>query len=58
MKVSGIKKLEQIKATGAKYIAAPCANCKRQLMQLMEYHEMDVEVGGVHDLVNRAIVIE
>ncbi|MEW5946603.1 MAG: (Fe-S)-binding protein [bacterium] len=57
MNVSGRKKLEQIKATGAAYVASPCANCKRQLTQLMEYHGMNVEVGGVHDMVNRAIII-
>ncbi len=55
MNVSGKKKLEQVKATGAKFVAAPCANCKRQLTQLMEHYEMDVEVGGVHDMIYRAI---
>jgi Fe-S oxidoreductase len=58
MNVSGKKKLEQIKATGAKFVAAPCANCKRQITQLMEYYEMEVEVGGVHDMVYRAIVLD
>jgi Fe-S oxidoreductase len=57
MEVSGLKKLEQIKATGAKYVAAPCSNCKRQLGQLMEHHKMDVAVGGVHDMLSRSILI-
>ncbi len=57
MNISGKKKLEQIKETGAKYVAAACSNCKRQLTQLMEYHKMDVEVGGVHDMLSRAILI-
>lgn len=57
MKVSGKKKLEQIKATGAKYVAAACANCKRQLMQLMETHKESIEVGGVHDMLSRSILI-
>jgi Fe-S oxidoreductase len=57
MNVSGTKKVEQIKATGAKYVAAACSNCKRQLMQLTEYHKMDCEVGGVHDMLSRAILI-
>ncbi|MHC5036925.1 MAG: (Fe-S)-binding protein [Planctomycetota bacterium] len=57
MKVSGRMKLEQIRATGAKYVAAACSNCKRQLSQLMDYHKMDVEVGGVHDMLSRAILI-
>jgi Fe-S oxidoreductase len=46
MKVAGKKKLQQILATGARYVAAPCANCKRQITQLMEYYEIGVQVGG------------
>jgi len=55
MKVSGKMKLKQIDDTGAKFCAAPCSNCKRQLAQLMEYHKRDVTIGGVHDVVYRAI---
>jgi Fe-S oxidoreductase len=58
MNISGKKKVEQIKETGAKYVAAACSNCKRQLTQLMEYHKMDVAVGGVHDMLSRAILID
>ena len=57
MTVSGIKKRDQIQKTGAKYIAAACSNCKRQLTQLMEHYKMDVAVGGVHDMLSRAILI-
>jgi Fe-S oxidoreductase len=57
MKVSGKKKMEQIRDTGAKYVAAACANCKRQMTQLMEYYDMDVAVGGVHDMLSRAILV-
>jgi Fe-S oxidoreductase len=57
MNVSGRKKLEQIDATGAKFCAAPCSNCKRQLAQLMEHHKRDVTIGGVHDMVFNAIVM-
>ena len=57
MNVSGKKKLEQIRATGAKYVAAACSNCKRHLGQLMEYHKTGVAVGGVHDMLSRAILI-
>jgi Fe-S oxidoreductase len=56
MTVSGKKKLEQIRETGAKYVATACSNCKRQLTQLMEYHHEDIEVGGVHDMLSRAIL--
>jgi len=58
MTVSGKKKVEQIKETGATFVAAPCANCKRQITQLMEHHEMDVTVGGVHDMVFTSIAME
>ena len=57
MNVSGVKKMEQIRETGARYVAAACSNCKRQLMQLMEYHEEEIAVGGVHDMLSRAILI-
>jgi Fe-S oxidoreductase len=57
MEVSGKKKLEQIRQTGAKYVATACSNCKRQLTQLMEYHQEDIAVGGVHDMLSRAILV-
>jgi Fe-S oxidoreductase len=58
MEVGGKNKVEQVKATGAKYLAAPCANCKRQLMQLMEHHETGVQVGGVFDLFDKAVILD
>jgi Fe-S oxidoreductase len=57
MDVSGKKKLEQVRDTGAKYVATACSNCKRQLTQLMEHHGDEVEVGGVHDMLSRAILV-
>ncbi len=57
MEISGKKKLEQIRETGAAYVATACSNCKRQITQLMEHYGDRVEVGGVHDMLNRAIVI-
>ena len=58
MTVSGIKKHEQIKSTGADLVATACANCKRQLAQLMEHHKESVTVGGVHDMLSRAILVD
>jgi Fe-S oxidoreductase len=58
MNVAGRKKLEQIRDTGAKYVAAACSNCKRQLGQLMEHYKTQVEVGGVHDMLSRSILID
>jgi Fe-S oxidoreductase len=58
MEIGGLKKVEQLKATGAKFIAAPCANCKKQLRELVDYHKLDMEVVGIHDLIAKAIVWE
>ncbi|HEX3001641.1 MAG TPA: (Fe-S)-binding protein [Methanoregula sp.] len=57
MTVTGKKKIEQVRATDAQFLAAACSNCKRQLTQLTEYYKEDIMVGGVHDLVSRAIVM-
>jgi Fe-S oxidoreductase len=57
MKVSGKKKLEQIRETGARRVATACSNCKRQLTQLMETHREPVEVTGVHDMLSRTILV-
>jgi Fe-S oxidoreductase len=54
----GLKKAEQIRRTGARYVIAPCANCKKQLAEVIEDHGLEnVEVIGLHDLVLRAIEI-
>jgi Fe-S oxidoreductase len=56
--VGGRAKLEQIKATGAKYCIAPCANCKKQLRELMQEHKVDCQIVGLHDLLYKAIVFD
>jgi Fe-S oxidoreductase len=55
MRVSGKTKAEQIRATGAQIVATPCANCKKQLRELVDFYQLPVQVVGVHDLVLRAI---
>ncbi|NQT35482.1 (Fe-S)-binding protein [bacterium] len=57
MKVSSVKKMEQISDTGAEYLATACSNCKRQFMQLIETHNAAFAIGGVHDMLSRAILI-
>lgn len=57
MNVSGRKKYEQIIASGAKYVVAPCFNCLRQIEQLMDYHNADVCVGTVFELFDKAVVL-
>jgi len=57
--VAGVKKAEQISATGARYVVAPCANCKKQLREVCEDNGLsDVEVVGLHDLIYRAIELD
>ncbi len=51
--VGGKAKAEQIRATGAKYCVAPCANCKKQLKELMEDQGIDCQIVGLHDLFTR-----
>ncbi len=56
--VGGKAKADQIRATGAKYLIAPCANCKKQLRELVEDQKIDCEVVGLHDLIYKAIDFE
>ena len=57
MNIGGKVKAEQIRATGAEIVIAPCANCKKQLKELVEHYELPCEVMGLHDLILRAIEI-
>jgi len=56
--ITGKKKAEQLAATGARYVIAPCANCKKQLREVIEDHHVEMEVVGLHDLLYKAIVID
>lgn len=52
----GKRKADQIRATGAKYLVSPCANCKKQLKEVCEDNGLDdVEVVGLHDLLLKVI---
>jgi Fe-S oxidoreductase len=53
--IHGKRKAEQLRATGARYVIAPCANCKKQLKEVIEDHKLDMELIGLHDLILRAI---
>jgi len=56
--VGGLAKAEQIRATGAKFCVAPCANCKKQLRELMEDNHIDCQIVGLHDLLYKAIIFD
>lgn len=57
MRVGGRVKADQIRRTGAEIVVAPCANCKKQLKELVEFYELPCQVMGLHDLILRAIEI-
>jgi Fe-S oxidoreductase len=52
----GRKKAAQIRDTGAQLVVAPCANCKKQLAEVIEDNELEnAQVIGLHDLLLRVI---
>lgn len=53
----GQLRAEACQATGANYLATICAICKAQLREVVKHHQVSAEVGGVHDLVAKAIVV-
>ncbi len=55
MEVAGRRKAQQIAATGADILVAPCANCKKQLGELIDYYKLDVKLTGLHDLMLKAL---
>jgi len=57
MEIGGKVKADQIRRTGASIVIAPCANCKKQLKELVEYYELPCRVMGLHDLILQAIEI-
>ncbi len=54
---SGEVKAEQIRATGARVVAAPCHNCADQLLDLNKKYKLGVEIKAVVELVYEALVL-
>jgi Fe-S oxidoreductase len=48
---SGARKVEQIRATGAKIVASPCENCRLQMEGLNETQDLGVRIAAIMDLV-------
>lgn len=48
-------KAEQLRATGAEIVVAPCANCKKQLKELVEHYKLPMRVAGLHELLYQAV---
>jgi len=55
MEIGGKLKSEQLRETKADIVVAPCANCKKQLRELISYYNLPMEVKGLHDLLYDAI---
>ncbi len=52
----GRRKADQIRETGAHFLVAPCANCKKQLREVCEDNGLEnVQVVGLHDLLLKVI---
>ena len=54
---AGRMKAEQIRATGAKVVAAPCHNCIDQLGELNKEYQLKVQIKTVAELVAAALVL-
>jgi len=39
-------------------VATPCAICKANLPEVMHHHKVPAEVGGVHDLLSKALILK
>lgn len=57
MNIGGKVKADQIRKTGAEIVVAPCANCKKQLRELVDHYKLPCKVMGLHDLILKAIKI-
>ncbi len=56
--VGGKLKADQIRKSGCEILVAPCANCKKQLRELVEDQKIDCQIVGLHDLIYKAIVFD
>jgi len=56
--VGGKLKADQIRNSGCEILVAPCANCKKQLRELVEDQGIDCQVVGLHDLIYKAIIFD
>ena len=54
----GQPRAEACRSTEATYLGTICAICKAQLPELMKHWKVPVKVGGVHDLVAKALVLQ
>ena len=55
--ISGRVKADQIKATGAKIVIAPCHNCYDQLTDLNEEYNLGIKVSSLKEIICDIMVI-
>lgn len=55
---SGAEKVKQIRATGASILACPCENCRLQIGELNEVHDLGLRVVPIMDLVVEAMPLK
>ncbi|UCD86745.1 MAG: hypothetical protein JSV01_02920, partial [Desulfobacterales bacterium] len=52
-------KADQIKATGAELVVAPCHNCRDQIMKsLTKEFDLEIETKYIWELVSDALIVE
>ena len=56
--IGGKLKADQIRKSGCEILVAPCANCKKQLRELVEDQKINCQVVGLHDLIYKAIIFD
>jgi Fe-S oxidoreductase len=56
--IGGKLKADQIRKSGCEILVAPCANCKKQLRELVEDQGINCQVVGLHDLIYKAIIFD
>ncbi|TKJ35340.1 hypothetical protein CEE39_01100 [bacterium (candidate division B38) B3_B38] len=54
---AGKAKVEQIRQTGAKVVAAPCHNCIDQLMELNKKYKLGIEARTIGEIVADALIL-
>ncbi|MDI6630827.1 MAG: (Fe-S)-binding protein, partial [Thermoanaerobacteraceae bacterium] len=52
------KKADQVRASGANHICAPCSICKAQFYPMVKEHDLNLPVNGLIDFVGAALVFK
>ncbi|MBN1531874.1 MAG: (Fe-S)-binding protein [Spirochaetes bacterium] len=58
MDIAGKGKADQLRASGAELVVTPCANCKKQISELIAHYRLPMRHAGLHDLLLTAIKLK